>query len=87
MAPILCQKCLFIGPIQAVSGARTHGGKNPDGIRVLRTVNASPQWGWHRPDRPAGTQPFRQVLMNFLRSSPLSSLLPASLLQEVIFSC
>src|SRR5436190_19862025 len=35
----------------------------------------------------AGVQPFRQVLMNFLRSSPASFLSPAVLLQAAILSC
>lgn len=39
--------------------------------------------------RPAKrfAQPFRQVLMKAFRSSPLSSLLAASVLHEVILSC
>src|SRR5687767_1747960 len=34
-----------------------------------------------------GVQPLRQVLMNFLRSSPASFLSPACLLQAAILSC
>src|SRR5512134_907259 len=40
------------------------------------------------PQRGAGRdQPFRQVLMNFLRASPSSFLAPASLLQFAIRCC